>query len=208
MLKSLSRKPGSIRLLPTLSLRFRKKTPKDFSTIPRNSSSANSAEWVSRVEAESFEHKMGPVQQRGGKQHKMLTNGLHGGKRTEWHFHSNFGTSEQSPHDEESYPIHWSRTWYADCVPRITPEGVGQIKIRDQGDLFVRIQTEYRKSIENVEDGLQGADGWQPKSLATASGRRNQPAGGLPESNHVCPGPSDIMREKADQNQHSQSQPG
>ena len=26
------------------------------------------------------------------------------------------------------------------------------------------------------EDELQGADGWQPKSLATASGRGNQPA--------------------------------
>ena len=28
----------------------------------------------------------------------------------------------------------------------------------------------------DFEDGLQGADGWQPKSLATAFGRGNQPA--------------------------------
>ena len=52
-------------------------------------------------------------------------------------FYSIFGTSEQSPHDEESYPTQWSCTWYADCVQRITPEGVGQIKIRDQRHLFV-----------------------------------------------------------------------
>ena len=99
------------------------------------------------------------------------------------------------------------RTWYADCVQRITPEGVGQIKIRDQGDLFVRISdgvpqvnctTVYVTQCcsRDIEDGLQGADGWQPKSLATASGRGNQPAGGLPESNHGCKGPSDIMREQ------------
>ena len=42
-----------------------------------------------------------------------------------------------------------------------------------------------------------GQMGGSPKALATASGRGNQPAGGLPESNHGCPGPSDIMREKA-----------
>ena len=34
-----------------------------------------------------------------------------------------------------------------------------------------------------------GADGWQPKSPLTASGRGNQPAEGLPESNRGCPGP-------------------
>ena len=36
------------------------------------------------------------------------------------------------------------------------------------------------------------ADGWQPKSPTTASGRGNQPAGGNPESNRGCPGPCDI----------------
>ena len=179
----------------------------------------------------------------------MLTSGLHGGKRTDWHFHSNFGTSEQSLHDEESCPIHWSRIWYADCLQRITSESVGQIKIRDQGALcenFRRCRSQTstgvyadcqghdlhslkkecsiahdscRKSLQNrLRDPMllkghrrrtaRGRYGWQPKSLATASGKGNQPAGRLPESNHGCPGPSDIMRGKADQNQHSQSQPG
>ena len=51
-------------------------------------------------------------------------------------------------------------------------------------------------------------DGWQPKSPRTASGRGNQSAGGLRESNRSCPGPNDIMRETADQIQHSRCQAG
>ena len=37
------------------------------------------------------------------------------------------------------------------------------------------------------EDEFSGADGWQPKSPPTASGRGNQPAGDDPESNRGCP---------------------
>ena len=39
------------------------------------------------------------------------------------------------------------------------------------------------------------ADGWQPRSPTTASGRGNQPAGGNLESNPGCPGPRDIKRD-------------
>ena len=44
------------------------------------------------------------------------------------------------------------------------------------------------------EDEFSGADGWQPKSPPSASGRGNQPAGRLPEFNRGCPGPKDHMR--------------
>ena len=64
----------------------------------------------------------------------MLTSGLHGGKRTDWHFHDQ----------------HWSRTWYADWVQHITLEGVGQIKIRDQGELFVGISDGVAQESEGL----------------------------------------------------------
>ena len=37
--------------------------------------------------------------------------------------------------------------------------------------------------------------GGSPNAPTTASGRGNQPAGGVPESNLGCPGPRDIMRD-------------
>ena len=54
-----------------------------------------------------------------------------------------------------------------------------------------------------IEDGL-----WRGRWVAAQSLRNSiwqgKPAcWGLPESNRGCPGPSDIMRETADQNQHS-----
>ena len=46
-----------------------------------------------------------------------------------------------------------------------------------------------RSCSRDIDGRLRGADGWQPKSLPTASGRESQPAGGDPESNRGCPGP-------------------
>ena len=42
--------------------------------------------------------------------------------------------------------------------------------------------------------------GGSPKAPATASGRRNQTAGGDPESNRGCPGPRDIERDGHNRN--------
>ena len=41
------------------------------------------------------------------------------------------------------------------------------------------------------EDGLSGADGWQPKSLLNSIWQGKPACWGLPESNRGCPGPSD-----------------
>ena len=42
-----------------------------------------------------------------------------------------------------------------------------------------------------------GADGWQPKSPRNSIWQGKPACWGLPESNHSCPGPNDIMREIA-----------
>ena len=47
----------------------------------------------------------------------------------------------------------------------------------------------HQSCSRDVGGRLREADGWQPKSFPTASGRGNQPAGGDPESNRGCPGP-------------------
>ena len=53
-----------------------------------------------------------------------------------------------------------------------------------------------------------GADGWQPKSLRNSIWQGKPACSGLPESNLGCPGLNDIMRETADQIQHSRCQAG
>ena len=45
------------------------------------------------------------------------------------------------------------------------------------------------KAALGMDGRLQEADGWQPKSFSTVSGRENQPAGDDPESNRSCPCP-------------------
>ena len=62
---------------------------------------------------------------------------------------------------------------------------------------FQQQSTRPKAAQGSTKTDFGGADGWQPKSPSTASGRGNQPAGGLPESNRSCPGPNDIMREIA-----------
>ena len=51
------------------------------------------------------------------------------------------------------------------------------------------------KLSRDIEDGLRGTDGWQPKSPRNSIWQGNPACWGLPESNRGCPGPSDIMRE-------------
>ena len=48
--------------------------------------------------------------------------------------------------------------------------------------------------LKGKQTNYGGVDGWQPKSLPTASGRGNQPAGRLPEFNRVCPGLKNHVR--------------
>ena len=52
-------------------------------------------------------------------------------------------------------------------------------------------------ALRSTKTDHGGADGWQPKSPLTASGRGNQPAGNDLESNRGCPGPHDIKRDVA-----------
>ena len=47
------------------------------------------------------------------------------------------------------------------------------------------------KAALGMDGRLQEADGWQPKSFTTASGRGNQPAGDDPESQPRLPGSFD-----------------
>ena len=55
--------------------------------------------------------------------------------------------------------------------------------------------TETPKLLKGHRNGLWGTDRWQPKSPTTASGRRNQPAGSNPKSNHSCSGPRHFKRD-------------